>query len=102
MPPGVARHLAFCSVHGVGLPCCRKRSVKPTWFSELIVGVILLDMVCLQETFHVTTLTTILRLVIILIIGLIISTTIDRGLTLADMAAVPSGVCVLPMVQNSR
>jgi hypothetical protein len=37
---------------------------------------------------------------ILLISHLIISSTIDRGLMLADMA-VPS-VCVLPMVQNSR
>jgi hypothetical protein len=37
---------------------------------------------------------------ILLISHLIISSTIDRGLMLADMA-VPS-VCVLPMVQDSR
>ena len=37
---------------------------------------------------------------ILLISHLIISSTIDRGLMLADMA-VPS-VCVLPTVQNSR
>ena len=37
---------------------------------------------------------------ILLISHLIISSTIDRRLMLADMA-VPS-VCVLPMVQNSR
>jgi hypothetical protein len=36
----------------------------------------------------------------LLIFHVIISSTIDRGLMLADMA-VPS-VCVLPMVQNSR
>lgn len=47
MSPGVARHLAFCSVHGVGLPCCRRRSVKPLWVSELLLSCLLLD-VCLQ------------------------------------------------------
>ena len=64
----------------------------------VVVVLFLLDM-CLSTGVHVhvATLTTINLLISHLII---VSSTIDRGLMLAD-TAVPS-VCVLPMVQNSR